>query len=358
MTKTLKHTLAIIALFAMAVPFCHAQNDHSAERNKKKEQKSAVINLNKLDVVYPEEDYTGVSIDEPEAEEGSGSQQRGLQYLLLQPPPMMDSVQQTPNLYQTVEDEGAESEDEILYASFDPTTIHYPRIDLTKWSEKDTVSVHLVNPRRKEDFAYPTPDPSLVTSHFGARRRRFHYGVDLAMPTGKPIVAAFDGVVRVSLYNRSYGNLIVVRHHNGLETYYAHMSHRIAQSGDSVRAGDTIGLCGNTGRSYGSHLHFEIRYMGAAMNPENVIDCSARKLKSDVLNLTPRAFAKTGYASSGRHKGSGSSGKGGVSYYRVRKGDTLGSIAKRNHTTVRRLCQLNGIRETTTLSIGRKLRIR
>ncbi|MDY5969544.1 MAG: M23 family metallopeptidase [Bacteroidales bacterium] len=356
MTKILKYALTTMAFFAMTVPFCHAQNDNASEKNKKKEQKkNAVINLNKLDVVYPEEDYTGVVIDMPETERENRNQLKELQYLLLQPPPMMDSVQQTPNLYQAVEDEGAESEDEILYASFDPTTIHYPRIDLAKWSEKDTVEVHLVNPRNKEGFVFPTPDQSLVTSHFGARRRRFHYGVDLAMPTGKPIVSAFDGVVRVSLFNRSYGNLIVVRHHNGLETYYAHMSQRIAQSGDTVHAGDTIGLCGNTGRSYGSHLHFEIRYMGAAMNPENVIDFSSRKLKNNMLQLTPRSFAKTGYASSGKNQ---SNAKGGVSYYRVRKGDTLGSIAKRNHTTVRRLCQLNGIKETTVLSIGRKLRIR
>ena len=352
MTKISIYTLAALAFLSITLPSCQAQDDGRGKKETKR--KTAVINLNKLDVVYPEEEYAAVATTLPRGDSTSSSTSR---YLLLDPPPMMDSVPEPPELYQAMEDEGSESEDEILYASFDPTTIHYPRIDLSKWSEKDTVTLHLTNAMRHEAFAYPTPDASLVTSHFGARRRRFHYGVDLAMPTGKPIVSAFDGVVRVSLYNRSYGNLVVVRHHNGLETYYAHMSRRIAQSGDTVRAGDTIGLCGNTGRSYGSHLHFEMRYMGAALNPENVVDCSTRTLRSETLALTPRSFAKTGRASVYAKSGSARS-KGGVAYYRVRKGDTLGAIARRHHTTVKRLCQLNGIRQTTILSIGRKLRVR
>ena len=190
------------------------------------------------------------------------------------------------------------------------------------------------------------------TSHFGPRRRRFHYGLDLAQPTGEPIYAAFDGVVRISKRNKSYGHLVIIHHANGLETYYAHMSKRLVQVGDQVKSGDMIGLCGNTGRSLGSHLHFEVRYMGNAINPENVLDCSTHDLISDRLELTSNSFRKV---AKGGKSGGGSTASGG--WYRVRQGDTLEKIARRNGTTVRRLCQLNGIKETKILHPGDRLKV-
>lgn len=353
MAKLIRYA-GLFILTALLPAMSYGQNNNTNHKKKDKD-KTSVIKLNKLDVVYPEEDYSGIVINQKQLKEEDKSSFYQRQYLL-DPPAALDTTDEVPNLYQSVDDEGAESEDDILYASFDPNTIHYPKIDLSKWDAHDTVTLHLVNPRHGENFVFPTPSIAVPTSHFGARRKRFHYGLDMGLASGQPIYAAFDGVVRVSVYNGSYGNLIVLRHHNGLETYYAHMSKRLAQVGDSVKAGETIGLCGNTGRSYGSHLHFEMRYMGAAMNPENVLDVEGRKLKSDYLALTPRSFAKSGVASTGK---AGTHAKsGGVSYYRVRKGDTLGRIAQRNHTTIRRLCQLNGLRETSTLSIGRRLRIR
>ncbi|MBR6441437.1 MAG: M23 family metallopeptidase, partial [Bacteroidales bacterium] len=120
--------------------------------------------------------------------------------------------------------------------------IHIPKLDIT--TLKDPVIIQLTNPQQGEMFVFPTPEIARATSHFGPRRRRFHYGVDLAMPTGEPIYAAFDGVVRLSKRNKSYGNLIVIRHGNGLETYYAHLSKRYVTPGTHVRAGDIIGLCG------------------------------------------------------------------------------------------------------------------
>jgi len=273
---------------------------------------------------------------------------------LLAPPPLKyeeeDEIIRQITLQES-EDEGAEHEDEILFAGFDSSMIHYPK---KVFEAGDVVHITLTDDKHK--FAFPTPYEARATSHFGPRRRRFHYGVDLAQPTGKDIYAAFDGVVRVSRYNKSYGNLIVIRHDNGLETYYAHLSQRYAKVGMQVRAGDVIGLCGNTGRSYGSHLHFEIRYMGNAMNPEHVIDCTTHKLINNELTLTQNSFRKVGDASQSR--GSGRVSVGGAQYYKVRSGDTLGKIAARHHTTVRRLCQLNGIKQTTTLSIGRRLRVR
>jgi murein DD-endopeptidase MepM/ murein hydrolase activator NlpD len=228
----------------------------------------------------------------------------------------------------------------------------------------EPVTLSLVDPEHGKRFVFPTPQKAIPTSHFGPRRRRFHYGLDLALPTGEPIYAAFDGVVRFSKYNSSYGHLVVIRHDNGLETYYAHLSKRHVAPGMHVKAGDIIGLCGNTGRSRGSHLHFEIRYKGNAMNPENVVSTETRDLLSPTLTLTHNSFrkvAKRGLentsAHSSRRSGSGNYSSDGK-YYKVRTGDTLSRIAKRNGTTISKLCKLNGLRESSVIRPGQKLRIR
>ena len=272
--------------------------------------------------------------------------------------------EEVPFPFQTsAEDEGAESEEEILYVG-DSTLVHTTRVDLSDMTEP--IIIQLTNPQKGEMFVFPTPEAGRLTSHFGPRRRRFHYGIDLAMPTGEPIYAAFDGVVRFSKYNRSYGNLIVIHHANGLETYYAHLSRRHVTPGTQVRAGDIIGLCGNTGRSYGSHLHFAIRYEGNAMNPENVIDCTTRTLLSPNLTLTKDSFRKVAKkGAENRRSGKGTSTKKSSSnysndgkYYKVRSGDTLSRIAKRNGTTVAKLCKLNNLKETSILQIGQRIRLR
>ena len=265
----------------------------------------------------------------------------------------------------SAEDEGAESEEEILFVG-DSTLVHNPKADLSNLTEP--IIIELTNPQKGEVFVFPTPESARATSHFGPRRRRFHYGVDLAMPTGDPIYAAFDGVVRFSKFNRSYGNLVVIHHSNGLETYYAHLSKRHVTPGTQVRAGDSKGLCGNTGRSRGRHLHFEIRYEGNAMNPENVMDCTTRTLLSPTLTLTKDSFrkaAKKGYEnrkSKGKGKGTSAQTTSNYSsdgkYYKVRSGDTLSRIAKRNGTTVAKLCKLNNLKETSILQIGQRIRLR
>lgn len=303
-------------------------------------QKKSEIKLGKLDVIYEEEEYKGVVIDQKEEKETES--------YMYQVPFLMDDGEDEEDEEQaqtfTLNDEGAESEDEILLEGFDTAVIHLPKFDVN--SITDPIQIELTN------FSWPTPVAARPSSHYGPRRRRFHYGLDLAQPTGEPIYAAFDGVVRISKLNRSYGNLIIIHHDNGLETYYAHMSKRFVSVGDHVKSGDVIGLCGNTGRSFGSHLHFEIRYMGNAMNPEDVLDCSTHDLISKRLELTPSSFRK-------QRKGGGSStGKASSGgWYRVRKGDTLEKIARRNGTTVKRICQLNGISANKVLHPGERLKV-
>lgn len=341
----------VVAALATAPAMLMGQNNNPQPKDKK-----TIININRLDVIYPDEEYSGLFIDQkaPKPEDKNVIYEAPR---VLQPPKMKETDADVVIPYQTTEDEGAESEDEILMVMGDSTLIHDRKLNFATW-KGDTLT--LVDHQKKQEFCFPTPDISKLTSRWGARRRRWHYGVDLSMPTGQPVYAAFDGVVRYSSgpYCGGYGNLIVVQHHNGLETYYAHLSKRNVHAGDHVKAGDVIGLCGNTGRSYGSHLHFEIRYLGVAMNPENVVDMTTRKLKQETLALNQQSFAKRGGSSSVASSGSSTYQSGGATYYKVRQGDTLSKIAKRNGTTVKKLCQLNGIKETTILSVGRKLRVR
>jgi murein DD-endopeptidase MepM/ murein hydrolase activator NlpD len=326
-----------------------AQSDDPKNKPHKSE-----IKVNKLDVIYEDEEYKGVVTDDHNNKETENN--------LYQAPYIVDPVDDDeeddddlPTVF-TLDDEGVEREDDIILEGFDTAAIHLPKLDVNTIASP--IIIQLCDPSRGEKFTWPTPWTSRPSSHYGPRRRRFHYGLDLAQPTGEPIYAAFDGVVRISKYNKSYGNLVILHHANGLETYYAHMSKRHVSAGQQVKSGDVIGLCGNTGRSFGSHLHFEVRYMGNALNPENVIDCSTHDLISNQLEITSSSFRKVAKGSSKEWSaGSSQSSTGDGSWYRVHQGDNLSKIARRNGITVKRLCQLNGIKETKVLHPGDKLRV-
>jgi murein DD-endopeptidase MepM/ murein hydrolase activator NlpD len=210
------------------------------------------------------------------------------------------------------------------------------------------------------DFVYPANGD--MTSPFGPRWGRMHYGLDIDLEVGDHVMAAFEGMVRISQYHSSYGNVIVVRHNNGLETLYAHLSQRKVVPGDHVEPGDIIGLGGNTGRSYGAHLHFEVRYLGQAFNPREIIDPSSRALINSSFTLLPKHFDYIGVAPEVLAARSGSKAvtKGSVKakYYTVKKGDTLTSIARRNGTSVNAICKLNRIKQTSTLRLGQRLRLK
>ena len=198
-----------------------------------------------------------------------------------------------------------------------------------------------------EEHTHCSPlDKCEITSRFGMRGYRHHYGTDIRLNTGDTIRAAFDGIVRIKGYDKyGYGQYIMLRHHNHLESLYGHMSKRLVESGQIVKAGDPIGLGGSTGRSSGPHLHFEVRYQGHAINPETLYDFENNSLKDTVFTITPKHFE---YIKNIQKR----------VYYKVRSGDNLGKIARRYHTSVSKICRLNGIRSTTILKVGRKLRVR
>ena len=195
-------------------------------------------------------------------------------------------------------------------------------------------------------FCMPT-ESTKITDIFGyrPRRRRVHYGLDIKVERGDTIRAAFDGKVRyVSYQRRGYGYYVVIRHPNGLETLYAHLTKRLVEENEVVRAGTPIGLGGNTGRSTGAHLHFETRLLGKALNPALMFDFPNQDVTGDTYLYTKPK--KKVYDPSDPD-----------TYYKVKSGDTLGRIAARKGTTVKNLCKLNGITTQTTLRVGQVLRL-
>lgn len=202
-----------------------------------------------------------------------------------------------------------------------------------------------------------------VTSRYGYRKGRYHNGIDVNLDTGDTVVAAFSGKVRYAKYNDAgFGNLVIIRHYNGLETLYAHLSAIQVAPNQEVKAGDPIGLGGNTGRSRGAHLHFETRFYDAPMNPEEIIDFEKGELRDENLFIHRGLFKPGAAVSSSTNPSSAkptpTTTPSGNQYHKVRSGDTLGQIARRYGTSVGKLCQLNGISPTTTLHIGKTLRVR
>lgn len=211
-----------------------------------------------------------------------------------------------------------------------------------------------------------------VTSNFGRRgSRRYHYGVDIKAQTGDTIYAAFDGKVRIKQYDRrGYGYYLVVRHLNGLETIYGHLSKFLVTENDFVMSGDPIGLAGNTGRSFGSHLHLETRFLGKPIDPNFIIDFENNVCHRDTYLVSTDSYKKTRLSSRvlKRKKtvnyiraASSTTSKVNTSLegerYKIKSGDTLEAIAKKHGVTIGQLCSLNNISTRTTLRIGRTLLI-
>lgn len=220
-------------------------------------------------------------------------------------------------------------------------------------------------------FCMPTPS-RVVTSNFGARWGRQHEGLDIKVYIGDTIRAAFDGKVRIVRYEANgYGNYVVIRHNNGLETIYGHMSKHLVAENEQVRAGDPIGLGGNTGRSTGSHLHFETRLCGVALNPALMFDFRNQDVTGDTYLFRKESYNRESLAAT-RQRGknddlaaandnnSNNIGdnveSGDVRYHKVAKGETLAAIARKRGTTIDKICKLNHISKNMRVKPGQILR--
>ena len=237
------------------------------------------------------------------------------------------------------------------------TEVCYPSNLQNSYSAlKDTIWLCTVD-SIYSDFVMPFE--GVVTSRFGWRKGRPHNGIDISLKTGDTVRAAFSGRVRYAKYNESgFGNLVIIRHYNGLETFYAHLSKHMVVPNQFINAGDPVGLGGNTGRSFGSHLHFEVRFFDIPINPERIIDFEKKELHDENLFVHSSLFKGSPAYGSSAYSSSTSTSTSGATYHKVRSGDTLGHIASKYKTTVSRLCALNGIRQTTVLQIGQTIRVR
>ena len=253
--------------------------------------------------------------------------------------------------------------DSSIYTKYWDTSTLFPYKEYPLSEMPASLAIDLVDSLK----CYHYPYKGSIRSKYGIRYRRRHQGVDIPVKTGDPIYATFDGRVRISEYNRGgYGNLIIVRHDNGLETYYGHLSERLVQSGEWVEAGQIIGLGGSTGRSTGPHLHFETRYYGQAFDPERLIDFESGILRRQTFLLKKSFFDIRSNAGQDfddeaeveKADKKEAAERAAVTYPTIKSGDTLGALARRYGTTVSKLCSLNGIKSTTILRLGRKLRVR
>ena len=218
---------------------------------------------------------------------------------------------------------------------------------------------------------YAMPVPGYLTSPYGYRPRfrRMHKGVDLKLCIGDTVRAAFDGKVRLTRFERKgYGYYVIVRHNNGLETVYGHLSRFLVKPNDVVKAGQPIALGGNTGRSTGPHLHFETRYMGYAINPMAIFDFANQTTHTDYYTFNKKTYMKArDYSPSSnvryaeewsKSKTNSYSSTGSKKTHKVKKGESLGKIASKYGTTVSALCKLNGISTKSKIQPGKVLRVK
>ncbi|HEX7583992.1 MAG TPA: M23 family metallopeptidase [Prolixibacteraceae bacterium] len=250
--------------------------------------------------------------------------------------------------------------EESLYKNiWNCTQIKYPSSTLPK--KDDTITISLIG---KHDSPFVAPIKGVVLSKYGRRGRRMHTGTDIRLNSGDTVRCAFDGRVRLAKRFSGYGNLVLVRHNNGLETIYAHLKAIKVKVNDTIKAGDLIGLGGRTGRATCNHLHFETRLFGEPFDSNKYIDFETFALRTDKIyyrngqfeidqnNFNNKPLPENNPALASR-KGSGK----GAGKHVIRNGDNLWTIAKRYNTTVKKICVSNNITAQKTLKVGSVLRI-
>ncbi|HET6245843.1 MAG: peptidoglycan DD-metalloendopeptidase family protein [Bacteroidetes bacterium] len=228
-----------------------------------------------------------------------------------------------------------------FYDSWDTHVTHPYTDDL--WRE-DSSPIVLVLRDTMNFCNYIHPHKGKVSSNFGRRDGKNHNGIDISLRTGEPVLSAFDGKVRIARNHGGYGNVVVVRHYNGLETLYAHLHKIKVKPGQEIAAGQLVGLGGNTGRSTGSHLHFEVRFKGKPLNPNHLINFSEKQLKHEAIVLNKTKWSYSICAE-------------GAEYHLVEKGEYLSEIAERYGLSVIQLCEFNSLSRKSILQVGQRLRV-
>ena len=226
-----------------------------------------------------------------------------------------------------------------MYPSWENNKVHYTA------ALPDSFKIDLTG------FVMPTASRK-VTDIFGyrPRRRRVHNGLDIKVERGDTIYAAFDGKVRITAFQRrGYGHYVVIRHNNGIETLYAHLSKKLVNENQNVKAGDPIGLGGNTGRSTGSHLHFETILLGKCIDPALLFDFPNQDVTGDNY-----VYRKPGarYVENGKVKVAGPEPK----YHKVKSGDTIERIARKHGVSQQTIFKLNGLNSRSIIRPGQNLR--
>lgn len=245
-----------------------------------------------------------------------------------------------------------------------------PDIYTEGWNSK------AVNPFKESDVpdtkvidvrGYHMPVPGKMTSNYGYRKRfgRMHKGIDLAIKSNDTIYAAFDGKVRLTAYERKgYGNYVIIRHPNDLETVYGHLNKALVKPDQVVKAGDPIGLGGSTGRSTGPHLHFETRYMGYAINPNAIFDFENQTTHTDTYTFTKKTYTKARNFAPEKSLAKAEksnpyrAGDEDQDTYTVKKGDTLSSIAKSYGLSATTLRKINDMSTGDVIKVGQILKLK
>ncbi len=304
------------------------------------------------------------------------------------------------------------------FRSFEEHETLYPAdaIYSSVWDNSTINPYHNVNLPDSFKITFTNFEPpvdSKVTSEYGARWGKIHTGIDLRLKTGTPVRAAFDGQVRIGhkFSKGGYGWFIVIRHPNGLETLYGHLKRSLVKNNQIVHAGEVIGLGGSTGHSTGPHLHFEVRFLGAPMNPRNIIDFQDMVLKSDdyyvdkhssyremnkfnhkyefaphrrgyrnrmarrhfinkratkeaaeteVANATTPTTEATNVANTANAAKAANTAMENSSntiIHTIRRGDNISTLSRKYHASVKSICEQNGIRRNSVLRLGQQLKI-
>jgi murein DD-endopeptidase MepM/ murein hydrolase activator NlpD len=272
--------------------------------------------------------------------------------------PAKIEVSEMDSLLDTMEEihaDSLKSLNDILYKNvWNCTQIKYPENTIP--NKNDTITIFFANPG---DLDFVPPVKGKVISKFGIRHGRMHTGTDIKLNSGDTVRCAFDGRVRLAKRFSGYGNLVLVRHNNGLETIYGHLKAIKVKVNDSIKAGDLIGLGGRTGRATCDHLHFETRLFGQAFDAGKYIDYDTFTLKTDKIYYANKRFEidKANFKKKPSPAEAEVLAAGTMRKHVVRKGDTLSGIARKYHTSVKKICTTNHITTQTTLKIGRVLKI-